>query len=196
MAVGVNIYPPVLNTYMPAYLKEGEVVDGIKGYKIYLSLSDYNVYDEVKNNVQVTLVRQDTNKNVFSATAAAAGIHITSLKQEEDRYYIILAANDLNPKYLLTDIYYKVQIRFTSNKDQDGEIIPQQSNPIDSNWLTKNLDCFSEWSTVCLIKGIEQPTMKITGLSPVPDVLYNTIKTYSFFCLGQSFEICPSSPQL
>ena len=42
MAVGVNIYPPVLDTYMPAFLKEGENIGTKHGYKIYLSLINFN----------------------------------------------------------------------------------------------------------------------------------------------------------
>ena len=84
MAVGVNIYPPVLDTYMPAFLKQGEDVDGTIGYKIYLSLSDYNKFEEVENNVQITLVRQDTNKTALLPSAASSGIKITKLNREED----------------------------------------------------------------------------------------------------------------
>ena len=167
MAVGVNIYPPVLDTYMPAFLKEGENIGTKHGYKIYLSLSDYNTYEDVKNNVQVTLVRQDTNRTAFLTSAASSGIKITTLEYDEDeeQYYIVIEANDLISKELITNLYYKVQIRFTSNVDQQGNPIPQQKNPVDSNWFTEYLDCFSEWSTVCLIKGIETPSIRITGVT-------------------------------
>lgn len=170
MAVGVNIYPPVLDTYMPAFLKQGEDVDGTIGYKIYLSLSDYNKFEEVENNVQITLVRQDTNKTALLPSAASSGIKITKLNKEEDeegieRYYVIIETTDLITDGLITNLFYKVQIRFTSTTDQEGKVIPQQSNPVDANWYTKYLDCFSEWSTVCLIKGIETPQITLTGLS-------------------------------
>lgn len=181
MAVGVNIYPPVLDTYMPAFLKGGEIVsisEGrfVEGYKIYLSLSDYNIFDDVCHNVQVTLVRQDTNKTAFLTSAASSGILVTELYSETDengdnKYYIVIDRSALISKdtngngVLLTNIFYKVQIRFTSTIDQEGNPIPQVSNPVDSNWYIKYLDCFSEWSTVCLIKGIETPKVKLTGLS-------------------------------
>lgn len=177
MAIGVNIYPPILDTYMPAFLKGGEIIEikegvTVEGYKIYLSLSDYNKFDDVCHNVQVTLVRQDTNKTALLASEASSGIRITELRKEldeegNDKYFIVIDKTALitNKDGLLTNIFYKVQIRFTSTKDQDGNSIPQQSNPVDSNWYTKYLDCFSEWSTVCLIKGIETPQITLTGLS-------------------------------
>lgn len=209
MAVGVNIYPPVLDTYMPAFLKEGEIVSisggkFIEGYKIYLSLSDYNTFDDVCNNVQVTLVRQDTNKTALLTSAASSGIRVTELCSEtdedgNDRYYIVIDRNALVTKdsngngVLLTNIYYKVQIRFTSTRDQDGNIISQVTNPVDSNWYTKYLDCFSEWSTVCLIKGIETPKVTLTGLSTSS---VNIIRKPSLDIIGSFSYITNSKSEL
>ena len=124
MAIGVNIYPPVLDTYMPAFLKGGEIIEikegvTVEGYKIYLSLSDYNKFDDVCHNVQVTLVRQDTNKTALLASEASSGIRITELRKEldeegNDKYFIVIDKTALitNKDGLLTNIFYKVQIRF------------------------------------------------------------------------------------
>ena len=208
----MNIYPPVLDTYMPAFLKQGEDVDGTIGYKIYLSLSDYNKFEEVENNVQITLVRQDTNKTALLPSAASSGIKITKLNKEEDeegieRYYVIIETTDLITDGLITNLFYKVQIRFTSTTDQEGKVIPQQSNPVDANWYTKYLDCFSEWSTVCLIKGIETPQITLTGLSAsspenniLPKKPLNSVSSstflYCFTCDINVLIITYSFPQI
>jgi hypothetical protein len=51
--------------------------------------------------------------------------------------------------------FYKVQLRFTSklasNPPVNGKI---------ATWLEENINYFSEWSKVCLIKGIEQPLIE------------------------------------
>ena len=33
-----------------------------------------------------------------------------------------------------------------------------------STWLTSNIYNFSEWSTVCLVRGILQPVLRIRGI--------------------------------
>jgi len=58
-----------------------------------------------------------------------------------------------------------VQLRFTSTAASD----PPSSGPALATWLYDNSQYFSEWSKVCLIKGIEQPFVSIRGLSDLEE---------------------------
>lgn len=186
-----NLYPPIVDTYMPAFLIDGDN-ELKKICRVYFSISSFNSISEIKN-AQVSLANQNTNISVLNTKKYPCGIKITPIyeditKTSEDRYYIELEASDLEPEYgydedtgkytvskFNINEYYKVQIRFTSAAASDINIgIPpidwneteqkyNDAQAIDS-WLTLNLDKFSEWSTVCLIRGISSPILSIKGL--------------------------------
>lgn len=183
-----NLYPPIIDTFMPAFIYHSTC-------RVYFSLSDYNKYEDVKDNVQVTVVRQDNNRTALSYALFPSAIKVTMMKIDEkkkkagldDYYYIEIHPYDLQKGYFEKNSFYKVQIRFTQSDGEnavapvytvkDGEIIyakyPENSEnagkickqPPEASWFTSNLDRFSEWSTVCLIKGIEQPEILLTGLT-------------------------------
>ena len=52
-----------------------------------------------------------------------------------------------------------MQLRFTKKG-----IAAPGTNQLDS-WLAMNVNNFSEWSTVCLIRGISQPSLSIDGVA-------------------------------
>ena len=157
MAALNNLYPPIIDTFMPAFIYRATC-------KVYFSLSDYNSEDEIKN-VQVTVVRQDNNRTALSYSKYPSAIKVTTLQKddarvEDDKYFIEIEIEDLQRGYFEKNSFYKVQIRFTSIEASD--FVEEQ--PI-ASWFTENLEYFSEWSTVCLIKGIEQPEILLTGLT-------------------------------
>ena len=191
-----NLYPPIVDTYMPAFLVDGDN-ELKKICRVYFSISSFNSISEIKN-AQVTLANQNTNISVLNTKKYPCGIKITPIyeditKTSEDRYYIELEPSDLEPeygydedtdKYTISKFnineYYKVQIRFTSVTASDIDIGIPPSNwsekdqkytdaqAIDS-WLVQNLDKFSEWSTVCLIRGISSPILSVKGLDPAAE---------------------------
>lgn len=157
MAALNNLYPPIIDTFMPAFIYRATC-------KVYFSLSDYNSEDEIKN-VQVTVVRQDNNRTALSYSKYPSAIKVTTLQKddarvEDDKYFIEIEIEDLQRGYFEKNSFYKVQIRFTSTEASDFT----EEQPI-ASWFTENLEYFSEWSTVCLIKGIEQPEILLTGLT-------------------------------
>ena len=77
------------------------------------------------------------------------------------RISICLRASDIKGKAFQINKYYKVQIRFTSIEATTPNYDGVQD--ID-NWLAGNQNCFSEWSTVCLVRGISTPRLQISGL--------------------------------
>ena len=153
--IGNNLYPPIVATYMPAFIRT-------QSCKIYFSLSMYNSYEDIKN-VQVIISNQNTNISALKTSIYPAGIKITNLNIDssidgDDKYYITISPNDLEGGVFELNQFYKVQLRFTSINA--ANITDSQKI---ASWLSNNEAYFSEWSTVCLIKGIQQPSIYIKG---------------------------------
>jgi len=153
MSVNIHLYPPVINTYIPAQIKN-------QSLRIYFSISDYNDYDDIAN-AQITISDQESNLSVLNKTNYPSQIMLKAVGKDDtrtvDKYYVDINSSDGN---FDIDKFYKVQIRFTSTEAEDISLdTPQQ---LDS-WLSENLECFSEWSRVTLIKWIAQNHIEING---------------------------------
>jgi hypothetical protein len=152
--IGNNLYPPIVDTFMPAFVRT-------QPCKIYFSLSAYNSLDDILN-AQVIVNNQSTNMSALNSEGYPTGIKITNINSDssrdsDDKYYIVINPSDLEDGFELNQ-FYKVQIRFTSS----SATAPEDTKKI-ASWLTDNEKYFSEWSTVCIIKGIQQPTLYIKG---------------------------------
>lgn len=170
-----NLYPPVVDTYMPAFLIDGNN-DLKKVCRVYFSISSYNDLADI-NHAQVVISNQDTNTSVLNEDKYPCSIKLTPIlediaKQSQDRFYIEIFPSDLKPEYFNSETqqyesrfeinqYYKVQIRFTSKNAESISLATPQA--IDS-WLAKNLNSFSEWSSVCLVRGISTPILSLENL--------------------------------
>ena len=167
MAININLYPPIVNTYAPAFLVDS--ADEAKNTcRIYFSLSSYNKADDIKN-VQLTIRNQYTNLSVLSKDKYPCEIMLASLQEDTSvstnyKYYVEIKREDIEGGVFEINQYYKVQLRFTSVDAADVSLNAPQA--IDS-WLAANLSLFSEWSTVCLIRGISEPTLELTGFDIV-----------------------------
>lgn len=164
MAVNNNLYPGVIDTYMPAFLVSDKIC------KVYFSLSDYNSETDIKN-VQVTVAHQKMNNTALSSTKYPSQIMLTTLKKDtnrpgDDKYYIEIKNTDLEGGNFYIDQFYKVQIRFTGTGAAAQSLTTPQA--IDT-WLIANQQYFSEWSSVCLIRGISKPSLSILGFGD-PDI--------------------------
>ena len=152
----INLYPPIVDTAMPGFISEN-------GVNVYFSISNYNSIENIAN-AQVTVVNQYNNLTALDKSKYPSEIMLkevlTDATRADDKYYVHIEAADLQNANFAINTYYKVQIRFTSNEAEEISLnIPQA---LDS-WLTNNLDQFSEWSTVCLIRAIAQPTLSVAG---------------------------------
>ena len=56
--IGNNLYPPIVDTYMPAFIRT-------TACRIYFSLSIYNSIEEIKN-VQIVISNQNTNLSALA----------------------------------------------------------------------------------------------------------------------------------
>ena len=156
MAITSNLYPPIVPDTTPAFIRT-------KSCKIYFSLSMYNSAADIKN-VQISLVNQRTNASALKTSAYPSGIKIASLYYDPDvrgdyNYYVQINPSDLAEGSFGLNQFYKVQLRFTSKSASN----PPSSGTALAKWLYDNMQYFSEWSKVCLIKGIEQPHISIRG---------------------------------
>lgn len=170
MAINNNLYPPIIDSYMPAFLADSGIC------KIYFSLSNFNKQNDIEN-VQVAIFNQNTNSSVLNKTKYPSEIMLTTLSKDENKigddcYYIQINASDLMSGAFLINQYYKVQIRFTGTSAAAISLsTPQSINA----WLAANQQYFSEWSTICLIRGISTPVLSIKGFDSLgTEVVWNT----------------------
>lgn len=156
MSTLITLYPPVINQFMPAFVYNTSV-------RVYFSLSDFNSLSEIAN-AQITVTNQNTNLSVLDETKYPSEIMLKQVQVDntraDDKYYIEISNSDINGGFKI-DNYYNVQIRFTSTEAAAIALTtPQQLDA----WLAENLDNFSEWSRVSIIRPISQPTLTISGL--------------------------------
>ena len=155
MAGSTNLYPPIVDTYMPAFI--ATAVEG--NCNIYFSLSKYNSLTDIKS-VWISVNNQYTNESVLAdplgLKAYKGTPSVDETREGDDKYYITINKNDLKDKEWALNQLYKVQIRFCSQTPEDAPTMA---------WVTEHASSFSEWSTVCLIQGIEKPTLTIKNFS-------------------------------
>ena len=162
MAVNINLYPPVVDPYMPAFLVGSSDIQK-NTCRVYFSISLYNSLNDIKN-AQVTVANQNTNLSVLDKSKYPCEIMLTDIKTDltrvsDDKYYIEIKTSDIEEGFQINQ-YYKVQIRFTAAGAANVDLDTPQA--IDS-WLAANLSNFSEWSTVCLVRGISVPSLSVSG---------------------------------
>lgn len=157
--IGNNLYPPIVDSWMPAFIRTDA-----GGCRVYFSISSYNSLSEINTQaVQVSINHQKTNVTALNNTNYPSGIKLSTMyidqdRDSDDKYYIQLMPTDLQQGQFNLNEYYKVQIRFTMSTIQ----APSSSRGIDS-WLSANITAFSEWSTVCLIRGISNPIVRLNN---------------------------------
>jgi hypothetical protein len=133
MATVLNtLYPPLIDTFMPAFPNTEEAI-------VHFTISPYNSSYEIQY-LHVTLVNQKTNKNAFASesnldtpagTALVNGVWIIPFAETLDgntnpylqldrdaNYYTLyippslLKENENNKREFVVNSYYKVQLRF------------------------------------------------------------------------------------
>lgn len=160
MAINNNLYPPIVKTYMPAFVTNSDNTEETT-CKVYFSLSPYNKSTDIAN-VQVTVRDQNSNKSMLKRADYPSEVKITSLQEDTsrtvDRFYIEIPEADIQGGWQINK-YYRIQVRFT---DLEAEAIEPGTIKLDT-WLSANYEHFSEWSTVCLVRAISTPTLEISG---------------------------------
>ena len=168
-----TLYPPLIDTFMPAFVNTGEAL-------VNFTVSPYNSSYDIQY-LHVTLVNQKTNKNAFDTMANVTvpygtvlinGVWIIPFTDDNDYLEIDRSSNfytlHIPPTLLksnnatwLVQNYYKVQLRF------DRYIGPSSFSitEITSTYLSSKRAYFSEWSNVCLLKAIPEVTLHFNNFT-------------------------------
>ena len=163
-----NLYPPLVEDMLPS-------IDlSLAQYKIYFSFPAFTTRNDI-DYIQISIVNQRTNVSALISNYPV-GIKVIEKKYiiKEDNtsdfnYYITIPSTDLNNGKGLDSNFYKVQLRFGRLKTS-GEGIEQSYT-----WINSHLDECSEWSKVCLIKGIVKPNLYINEFQAKTDIGSNDI---------------------
>ncbi len=182
----ITLYPPIVDTYMPAFVAEDIEGNQQKECRIYFAISNYNTLGQINDSINrkdriqsvwVSLVNQSTNVSVVDIQkhpSELIGFNVNEIiedtsKIEDDKYYITLNADSLIGGQWERGVVYKAQLRFANI-------------PVDSitgmGDILKYQDNFSEWSTICLLQGIKQPELVLNNFSSIlaEDVVFNGFK--------------------
>lgn len=151
----MSIYPPILATSQPAFTSTAK-------YTVYFNLNSLTDWDSVKH-VQMRVMKQTNNKSIINTSTYPDGTIYRDAVNimyniDEGAYEFPIFSSDLRemwqPGYL-----YKIQVRLGSNSTwlSVGEKF--------ATWKKKQVDesGFSEWSTVMLVKVIDEPTVIISN---------------------------------
>jgi len=165
MAINNNIFPPAVATYMPAFLVDSTVASE-NICRVYFSITAYNNIENLKN-IQITVTNQNTNKTVLDNTKYPCEIMLSNINEDNNittdyKYYIDILPSDIQGGFK-NNQYYKIQLRFTGADAANVSLDTPQA--IDS-WLAANLQYFSEWSSVCLVRGISKPILDLQNFDP------------------------------
>ena len=160
------IYPPIVESYMPAFKA------GSSSARIYFSLSKYNSSSDF-TSVHASVVKQDTgmsvvnsssdSNNKYRRTGIILNLKPTKVLDEENLYYIEIENEDLSSQYgsfngWIPGWIYKVQIRLST-------VDYTESSTGQAAWLNAHASDFSEWSTVCILKVTGQIDYEIPVLN-------------------------------
>ena len=163
-----TIYPPLVNSYEPAF-----VAGSSSSLRVYFSLSSLsNIPTGTNLTVHAQIYRQDgvkvlktTNESSrYRATGIILNLVPTKSETEDNLYYVTINNSDLKSSVTLSGTtyngwipgwVYKIQLRLSS-VTYDPTSYPKQET-----WLQEFSDYFSEWSTICYAKAISPMVVQI-----------------------------------
>ena len=155
--VSNNLFPPIIDDYLPAFLQADNSCN------IVFKLAQFNNEKEFNLNLtQITVSNLNTNKSMLDLKTYPNEIKIAAATLNSDgTYSVVLNAADLKTNKFEINTYYKIQVRLT------GINAEAYDKTKEATWINNNLNNFSEWSTVCLIRAIATPTLQLHKVSDV-----------------------------
>ena len=147
----ISIYPPILQSTQPAFLYT------VTSYAVYFTLQQITDWNNV-GHVQLRVVKQSNNRSIINTALYPDGTiyrNASDIRIEDGRYVFPILTSDLGEVWK-PGILYKVQMRF-------GTTSIFTSTSDFATWKQQQIDMqtFSEWSTVMVIKAISQPELHI-----------------------------------
>ena len=153
--VSNNLFPPIIDDYLPAFLQADNSCN------IVFKLAQFNKESEFDLSLtQITISNLNTNKSMLNLNKYPNEIKIAAATLNSDgTYSVVLNAADLKTNKFEINTYYKIQVRLT------GINAEAYDKTKEATWINNNLNNFSEWSTVCLIRAIATPTLQLHKVS-------------------------------
>lgn len=146
----ISIYPPTLKSTQPAFIYT------TNSYKVFFTLQKITSRSEI-GHAQIRVVEQTTNKSVINTSQFPDGVIYTETINEEDngQYSVAILTRYLKRGWEANHVY-KIQMRFGTNA-------MYQSLADFATWKQLQIDqnAFSEWSTVMIVKAINEPSIYI-----------------------------------
>lgn len=160
-----SLYAPQTPTFMRAFPNDTDAI-------VYFTYSPLNNVNLIKK-VHVSLVNQKTNENalsditgvlIYDATGTE-GSNSVGYDTNTGMYYVIIPKNALRGSAVWSiNQFYKVQLRLDCT---EGGVYGDEKSK--TTYLQDNMLNFSEWSTVCLIRPILQPTIELRNFISADD---------------------------
>lgn len=161
------LYPPSIDSSMPAFVNTN-------GCRIYFSLSKFNASSDFKN-IHVAIRKQVGGISVvntnYSMGATGIVINVPAKAEEDGTYSAVIPKEYLRNGWEIGTIY-KIQIRLSA--------VEYSSGVGQAVWLNENAGYFSEWSTVCIVKPIAVPKLKVTNFNFYDDINVDTTSLECF----------------
>ena len=151
-----GLFPAIVDSYMPAISVAQLTSQGIEiQFDVnYNDISDITV-------VHVSLTRQSNYHSTLNRNVYYRGVYATRITLTSKIGTVIVPYSALQIDELAFNEYYKIQVRLSSDTKYP---VGGYDDPQDlSEYLTNpdNLTHFSEWSTVCLARFINNPTLQL-----------------------------------
>ena len=150
-----GLFPPIIQSYLPAFSIEDILDDD---FNISFNLSEYNSPEDIES-IHVSITRQSNYHSIFDPVNYIRGVYVTNFTAVAGENEVNIPESIINMSEINYNEYYKVQVRL-SKIAYDGSVKEELSDYLTSE---SNLLNFSEWSTVCLIKFIAPPVIKLDG---------------------------------
>ena len=163
----VSIYPPTLRSTQPAFLTS------TSSYPVYFTLQQITSFNQI-GHVQIRVVRQSNNRSIVNTEKYPDGTIYkdpSEIRVEGTTYSIAILSTDLSEQWQ-AGYLYKVQMRFGTTS--------MFTNISDfATWKQQQIDdqTFSEWSTVMVIKAINQPEVYIKNAEVTKQDVVSTERT-------------------
>ena len=163
-----TIYPPLVNSYEPAF-----VAGSNSSLRVYFSFSSLsNIPAGANLTVHAQIYRQDGVKVVkttnepprYRATGIILNLVPTKSETNDNLYYITINNSDLKSSVTLNGTtyngwipgwIYKIQLRLSA-VTYNPTLYPRQES-----WMQEFSNEFSEWSTICYVKAISPMRIQI-----------------------------------
>ena len=146
------MYPPIVATAQPVFNYTNNEV------RVYFALSPYDSQKGLADAdaMQIVVKYQTNNRDATNSVTGIIQSSIESVSAMDDpvigsrlaHYYITISKDKLQSSSFIPNTIYKVQLRF---------------------YKSATHSVLSEWSTVCLLKPIQVPTIHIQGFPDSDD---------------------------